>query len=308
MGNEQRVALVTGAGGGIGRAVAQRLASAGMAVLVNDYGVTVDGREPSSGPASDLVREIVDAGGTAVAHYGSVADFDTGKEVVETAVERFGRLDLLVTCHGILRERMIFNMSEEEWDSVVDVHLKGTFNCARFATAQMRAQRTGSIVFITSGAGLEGNPAQANYSAAKLGIVGLGFSTALAMGKYGVNVNTIAPVASTRMTDRLTETMAKTGKSSERADAGLIAELALALSDERLRHITGQVYTASGHRLARWSNPFEASEVTFGDDWAADDVLQALDLRLGWQPLRRFAALGLTLPSAASRPSTASAR
>jgi hypothetical protein len=102
--------------------------------------------------------------------------------------------------------------------------------------------------------------------------------------------------------------MAKTGKSSERADAGLIAELALALSDERLRHITGQVYTASGHRLARWSNPFEASEVTFGDDWAADDVLQALDLRLGWQPLRRFAALGLTLPSAASRPSTASAR
>lgn len=300
MGVTRRVAIVTGAGGGIGRAVAMRLAADGMAVVVNDYGVTVDGREPNRTAADDVASAIVKAGGEAVAHHGSVADFRTGEELVATAVKQFGALDLLVTCHGILRERMVFNMSEEEWDMVVAVHLKGTFSCVRFATAQMRAQRSGSIVLVTSAAGLEGSPAQANYSASKLGIVGLAFSTALAMGRYGVNVNCISPVASTRMTDRLTGEMARTRQSGERGDASLIAELVRALGDPALRMITGQVYTASSHRLARWSNPAEVAHVTLADGWQPSDVNDALTLRLGEQPLRRFAALGLAQPEAAS--------
>lgn len=303
MGGAQRVAVVTGASGGIGRAVALRLAEAGMAIVANDYGVTVDGREPSTGPITELVEQITEAGGTAIAHHGSVADFGTGKNLITTAVDQFGGVDLLVTCHGILRERMIFNMSEEEWDAVVSVHLKGTFNCVRFATERMRAQRRGSIVLITSAAGLEGNPAQANYSAAKLGIVGLGYSTALAMGKYGVNVNCISPVAATRMTDRLTGAMAQTQRPSERGNAALIAELALTLAD--LRHITGQVYTASDSKLARWTNPTQVCEVTPDEGWTAADVSFAVEHQLGLQPLRRFAALGLATPPPAQRPESA---
>ncbi|MGH3501016.1 MAG: SDR family NAD(P)-dependent oxidoreductase [Nocardioidaceae bacterium] len=297
---QDRVAVVTGGGGGIGSEVARTLARLGASVVVNDYGVTVDGREPSVGPAQKVVDEIRGEGGTAIAHWGSVASFAVAEELVGRAVDTYGRLDMAVMTHGILRERMIFNMTEDEWDSVVDVHLKGTFNCVRHATAQMRAQRSGSIVCFTSGAGLEGNPAQANYSAAKAGIVGLTRSAALAMGRYNVSVNCIAPAAATRMTARVSEKTAGTRPASERAGGDLIASLVAALCRDECRAVTGQVYTAAGNKLARWSHPEEVQTMRKRDDWDTDEVLEAVTGALGTHRLRRFDALGLKTPEVPS--------
>lgn len=290
------VAVVTGGSGGVGSAVVREFAAAGAAVVINDYGVTVDGRDPSSEPANALAAEINRAGGRASVHVGSVASWGDAQDLIDQAVEEFGRIDTLVTSHGILRERMIFNLTEEDWDSVVDVHLKGTFNCVRHATRVMREQRSGSILCVTSSAGLEGNPGQANYAAAKAGIVGLTYSTALAMGKYDVNVNALAPAAATRMTARLTEQAAKTKQASDRSDARLSGQLAVALSSPALRHVTGQVYTAAGRRLARWSHPAEVSEQT-RETWTEDEISRVLREDLGTPSLRRFTALGLAQPA-----------
>src|SRR5438105_10810832 len=201
-----KVAVVTGAGNGIGRAVALGLSHAGARVVVNDYGVTVDGRAPSSAAAQAVVKEIEALGGQAVASAESVATMAGGEAIVETALTRFGDLHVVVCCAVILRERMIFNMSEEEWDAVVAVHLKGHFTVWRPATRHMREKKRGCLIGFTSTAGLEGSPGQPNYSAAKEGIVGLMRSTALAMAKYGVRANAISPEADTRMTARLPDT------------------------------------------------------------------------------------------------------
>ena len=195
-----RVAVVTGAGRGIGRGVALTLAEQGAKVVVNDYGVSVDGREPTSQPAQEVVDEIVKAGGEAVANGHSVAEWQGGGKIIQQAVDSFGRIDILVTCAGILRDRMIFNMNEEEFDSVLAVHLKGTFNCARHAVPVMREQKHGRIITFSSGSGLFGNPGQANYGSAKAAISGLTKVLARDMGKYGVTANSICPVAATRMT------------------------------------------------------------------------------------------------------------
>src|SRR3989454_2455128 len=194
-----RVAVVTGAGGGIGRGVALGLAAEGARVVVNDYGVALDGSAPSSGPAFDVVEEIRRAGGEALPNADSVAAWDGAARLIGTALETWGRLDALVTCAGILRDRMVFNMSEEEWDAVIAVHLKGTFNCVRHACTHMRERRYGRIVTRSSGAGLFGNPGQANYGAAKSAIGGLTKVAARDLGDEGTTVNAICPVAGTRM-------------------------------------------------------------------------------------------------------------
>lgn len=291
-----KVAVVTGGGRGIGRAMAEAFAAEGAAVIVNDYGVTVDGREPSAQVAQEVVDGIVAKGGSASAHFGSVADFQTAERLMDLAVQSYGGLDIVATPHGILRERMIFNMSEDEWDAVVAVHLKGTFNCLRFATERMRAQRSGRIITVTSTAGLEGGPGQANYSAAKMGIVGLTYSAALAMGKYNVTVNCIAPAASTRMTDRLSDVSSRTRPKEERADPEVVGALAVALASNEAGKITGQVFTAAGKKLARWSNPAEVVIAHHSEPWNVDRAVQALTSVLGVAPLRRFRALGLKEP------------
>src|SRR3989449_326651 len=198
-----KVAVVTGAGRGIGRTVALGLAGAGASGVVNDYGVSVDGREPSSGPAEAVVKEIEARGGRAGPRAQGVATMAGGRAAIDAALKSFGDLHVLVCCAGILRERMIFNMSEEEWDAVIAVHLKGHFTVMQPATRYMREKKSGSIITFTSTAGLEGSPGQPNYSAAKEGIVGLTRSTALAMARYGVRCNAISPTADTRMTQRL---------------------------------------------------------------------------------------------------------
>src|SRR5438445_404314 len=195
-----RVAVVTGAGRGIGRGVALGLAAEGAKVVVNDYGVLLDGSAPSSGPAFDVAQEIRRAGGEAVPSTDSVAAWDGAARLVGTALQTRGHINALFTCAGILRDRMIFNMSEAEWDAVIAVHLKGTFNCVRHACAHMRERRYGRIVTFSSGAGLFGNPGQANYGAAKSAIGGLTKVAARDLGKYGITVNAICPVAGTRMT------------------------------------------------------------------------------------------------------------
>ncbi|WP_329465449.1 3-oxoacyl-ACP reductase [Streptomyces sp. NBC_01431] len=203
-------AIVTGAGRGLGRAEALELARLGAAVVVNDFGRPGrDGSgQASKGPAEDVAAEIRAAGGTAVAHTGDVADHQQARELVQLAIDTYGKLDILVNNAGILRDRMIFSMSESEWDSVIHVHLKGHFNTTHFAASHWRERSKatggpvyGRIVNTSSEAFLAGSAGQPNYAAAKGGIVGLTTSTALALGKYGVTANAICPRARTRMTE-----------------------------------------------------------------------------------------------------------
>ncbi|WP_405837919.1 3-oxoacyl-ACP reductase [Streptomyces platensis] len=207
---EGLTAIVTGAGRGLGRAEALELARLGAHVVVNDYGQPGrDGSgEASSAPAEDVVAEIRAAGGTAVAHLGDVADHAQARALVRLAVETYGQLDILVNNAGILRDRMVFSMTEDEWDAVIRVHLKGHFNTTHFAAAHWRERAKaaggpvhGRIVNTSSEAFLAGSAGQPNYAAAKGGIVGLTTSTALALGKYGVTANAICPRARTRMTE-----------------------------------------------------------------------------------------------------------
>src|SRR5438093_8509902 len=200
-----RNAVVTGAGRGIGRAVAMLLASEGANVVVNDSGVSVDGSGHDNGPAEQVAKEIKDAGGSAVANYDSVATAAGGENMVRQCVDAFGRIDILINVAGILRDRMIFNMAEEEWDDVIRVHLKGHFNTIKPASILMRQQRFGRIVNFSSISGLRGNSGQANYGAAKAGIAGLTRVVARDLGRYGVTCNCIAPGAMTRMVAQVPE-------------------------------------------------------------------------------------------------------
>ncbi|PYN14489.1 MAG: short-chain dehydrogenase, partial [Candidatus Rokuibacteriota bacterium] len=193
-------ALVTGAGRGIGRGIAIALARAGAKVVVNDLGASLAGDGVERDPADQVVGEITKSGGVAAANYGSVTDFAQATAMVEQAVKAWGRLDILVHVAGILRDRMLFNMTEEEWDAVMNVHLKGMFNVVRAASVSMREQKGGRIISMSSVSAL-GAPGQPNYAAAKAGIIGLTWSTANAMAKYGVTVNAIMPSGATRMID-----------------------------------------------------------------------------------------------------------
>ncbi|HEY8837584.1 MAG TPA: SDR family NAD(P)-dependent oxidoreductase, partial [Dehalococcoidia bacterium] len=196
-----RVAIVTGAGRGIGASVARIMAREGASVVVNDVGVGVDGSGQDKGPAQDVVDEIRSAGGKAVACFDSVADHDAAERIVRTALDEFGGLDVLVNVAGILRDRMVFNMTEEEWDAVIAVHLKGTFNTTKFASIHWRTARKGNyrLINFTSESGLLGAPGQPNYAAAKMGIVGFTYSCANGLARYGVTANCISPRAATRM-------------------------------------------------------------------------------------------------------------
>ncbi len=292
-----KVAVVTGGGTGIGRAVSIGLAAAGARVVVNDYGVGVDGRDPSSAPANEVVGVIQKAGGQAIASPESVATMAGGKAVVGLALKEYGELHILVCCAGILRERMIFNMSEEEWDAVIAVHLKGHFTVMQPATAHMREKKRGCIIGFTSTAGLEGSPGQPNYSAAKEGIVGLMRSTALAMAKYGVRCNAISPTADTRMTQRLP---------SERRGAATatppeaIAPVVAFLASDRAAHITGQVIGVRGTEISVYSHPAPIRTAANTTPWTPEDLAEVWDRTLGQDRLRRLDAMKIPWPPAAS--------
>jgi len=212
---EGKVAIVTGAGRGIGKAEAVYLAQQGAKVVVNDFGGGFDGEGKASGPAQEVVEEIQAFGGEAIPNFADVSSFSETKEMVDTAISTFGQLNILVNNAGILRDRMIFSMTEEEWDRVVGIHLKGTFNCIRHACSYWRAEHKagnvlhGAIVNTASDAGLLGNPGQSNYGAAKAGIAALTMIAALEMGRYGVRCNCLAPCARTRLTTDATPAFAQ---------------------------------------------------------------------------------------------------
>ncbi|HEY4670296.1 MAG TPA: SDR family NAD(P)-dependent oxidoreductase [Tepidiformaceae bacterium] len=258
-----KTAIVTGGGRGIGRGVALLLAKEGAKVLVNDLGVSVAGEGADQMPAQQVATEIKAAGGEALADYSDVSDMDAAENMVRTALNEWGRLDILVNVAGILRDRMIFNMTEEEWDAVVRVHMKGTFATTRFASIHWRQAREGGrLINFTSGSGLFGAPGQPNYAAAKMGIWGFTLSCARALGRYGVTANSIAPGAATRMTDTVPsdrrQNPANTVPSGESAgterDPSNIAPTVAYLASEEAAWVTGRCFGVSGYRVTLYNN------------------------------------------------------
>jgi len=285
---EGLAAIVTGAGRGLGRAEALELARLGAAVVVNDYGRPGrDGSgEASATPAEEVVAEIRAAGGTAVAHTGDVADHQQARELVESAITEFGKLDVLVNNAGILRDRMVFSMTEGEWDSVIRVHLKGHFNTTHFAAAHWRERSKasgapvyGRIVNTSSEAFLAGSAGQPNYAAAKGGIVGLTTSTALALAKYGVTANAICPRARTRMTEDVFQDFER----PENDHGGLdplapehVAPLVGYLASPAAEHVNGQLLVVHGGMVAVVERPRVAAKFDSKQDTFTYDELDAL--------------------------------
>lgn len=240
-----RVAIVTGAGGGLGRDYALELARRGARVVVNDVGANVDGSGRSEKAADTVVEEIMSAGGEAVASYASVAEAESGASIVDTAMERFGTVDVLVSNAGILRDRSFAKLTSQELEAVLDVHLRGAFHVAQPAFRVMKENGYGRLVFASSNAGLLGNFGQSNYAAAKMGLVGLSNVVAIEGGKYGIRSNVIAPVARTRMTEDLL------GPLSQAGDPALVVPMVVYLASEACA-VTREIYSAGAGRYARF--------------------------------------------------------
>ncbi len=245
-----KVIAITGAGRGIGRAVAEFCASEGAAVVVNDYGVSIDGNEPTSDVADEVVAAIVAAGGRAVANASSVTDMDGGASIIQSAIDNFGRIDGVVAVAGILRERMFFNMAENEWDPVIETHLKGTFTVFRAAAPHFKAQGSGAFVAFTSGA----------YAG----------SVAAGMYKYGVRANVIAPVAKSRMSGNVPFGI-------EMGEPEDVAPMVGFLLSDASASVTGQVYTANGGKIAVWNQPLEVREMRKDGRWTIDEIAARFD-------------------------------
>ncbi|MET8782379.1 MULTISPECIES: SDR family NAD(P)-dependent oxidoreductase [unclassified Streptomyces] len=275
-----KVVAVTGAGRGIGRAVALAAAAEGARVVVNDHGVSVEGASPTSEVAEAVVQEIGAAGGQAVAVADDISTMAGGQRVVDEALSSYGHLDGVVCVAGILRERMLFNMTEEEWDPVLATHLKGTFTVFRAASAVMRARRSGTLIGFTSG-NHRGSVAQANYSAAKGGIISLVRSAALGLHKYGVTANAVAPVARTRMSANVPMELAEIGEPED------VAALVVYLLSDRARQerITGQVYTVAGPKLAVWAQPRELRAAYAEGSWTPERIARHLPGTVGTDPM-----------------------
>jgi NAD(P)-dependent dehydrogenase (short-subunit alcohol dehydrogenase family) len=277
-----RVAIVTGAGRGIGRSVALLLASEGMAVVVNDLGGALDGSGSDFGLARGVAEEIAGSGGRAAANGADVSDHAAAEDLIKTAVSEFGRLDVLVNAAGILRDRMVFNMSEHEWDDVIRVHLKGTFNTTKFAAAHWRALRDEAaqnrIINFTSVSGLHGAPGQPNYAAAKMGIVGLTYSTANSLAKYGVTVNAVSPGAITRMTESVPgdRRRVRPGTADERTPDN-VAPLVAYLASERSGWITGRIVHAAGYEVALYNNPEPVIRLVGTGPWSLDALAEQVE-------------------------------
>lgn len=280
---EGRVAIVTGAGRGLGREHALELARNGARVVVNDLGTSLAGDGTSGGPASEVVEQIRAEGGEAVANGSDVADFDQAREMIHQAIETFGRLDILVNNAGFVRDRMLVNISEEEWDSVIRVHLKGHFAPLRHASAYWRNEAkagrmpAGRVVNTSSGAGLQGSVGQATYSAAKAGIAGLTIVAAHELARYGVTVNAIAPSARTRMTEGpFAGTMAVPDGGFDRMNPANISPVVAWLASKQAGDVTGRVIEIEGSRICLEEGWRHGPTSDAGTRWKAEDVGAAL--------------------------------
>jgi NAD(P)-dependent dehydrogenase (short-subunit alcohol dehydrogenase family) len=278
---EGKVAVVTGAGRGIGRAIAILFAREGAKVVVNDPGVGPDGVGHDRGPADQVVEEIRAAGGTAVANYETVADYEAAGRIIQAAVDNFGRIDILVNNAGILRDRMIFNMTEEEWDAVIAVHLKGTFNCTRHASVLMRQQRYGRIINVSSESGLWGNAGQANYGAAKAGIAGFTRVVARDLGRYGVTCNAVAPAALTRMTQGLAEMRAQRGLAPPPPPQQLVertpehvAPMVVFLASDEAWNVNGKIFHVAGGHISLAYEEMPVRQLTKDGMWTIEELAE----------------------------------
>ena len=280
---QDKVAVVTGSGRGIGRGVAQLMAAEGASVVVVDPGVNVDGSGSDRSHADQVVDEIREAGGTAVPCYESVTSMEGGENIVKTAVDNFGKLDIVVTCAGILRDRMVFNMTEQEWDDVIAVHLKGTFTVVKHACILFRQQRSGRIITFSSGSGLVGNSGQANYGAAKSGIAGFTKVVARDMGRYGVTANSISPRAWTRMVDAVPEaaseirTRAGVASLSQRGqiarmDPDDIAPFVAYLASDYSANVNGQIFLVSAGEVSLMSQPRPLRSIYHEGQWPVAEL------------------------------------
>jgi NAD(P)-dependent dehydrogenase (short-subunit alcohol dehydrogenase family) len=281
-----RVAIVTGGGRGIGASISRLFAKEGAKVVVNDLGGHTDGTGGDEGPAREIAEEIVAAGGQAVADGGDIGDVATGERLVDTAVKEFGRLDIVVNVAGILRDRMIFNLSENDWDEVIRVHLKGHYSTVRPAAAYWREQRNPQghyrVINFTSVSGLDGSPGQPNYAAAKMGIVGLTYSLAQGLARYGVTANAIAPGASTRLTatvpedKRVVREAAPSEEDLERSPDN-IGPVALYLASEQSDWLTGRVVSSSGYEVGLYENPQVIRQISSTAPWEYDKLAAQLE-------------------------------
>ncbi len=253
-----KVVVVTGAGGGVGRGIALELAREGASVVVNDLGGSVTGSGSDLSPAQKVVEEIQAAGGQAVASGDSVSEFEAGKKIIDTALDAFGRIDGVVNNAGILRDTIFHKMSEQDFDDVVRVHLKGSFNVARHAAPHFKEQGSGAFVHMTSTSGLIGNFGQANYCSAKMGVVGLSKAIALDMSRFKVRSNCIAPFAFTRMVGSIptdTPEQQASMKVIERLKAEKIAPFVAALMSDAAEDVTGQIFGVRNNEIYLFTQP-----------------------------------------------------
>lgn len=302
-----KIAVVTGAGRGIGRGEALLLAAEGASVVVNDVGGEWDGSGEDPRPASEVVEEIRAAGGEAVAHFDDISEPAGARSALDLALETWGRIDCLVNNAGILRDRMLFNMSPEEWDAVIKVHLRGTFLCSQGVSAHWRErskageQISGRIVNTSSTSGLLGLAGQSNYGAAKAGIAGLTQIAAMELGRFGVTVNAIAPGARTRMTEKTFGELATPQGDFDPLDPENIAPLVAFLCSDEAAHITGQVFGITGGLVQLYQGWTPVSELDKDARWEPKELADRMGELFGDRPtqyqadrspLRRVTGIG----------------
>jgi NAD(P)-dependent dehydrogenase (short-subunit alcohol dehydrogenase family) len=271
-----KVALVTGAGRGVGRGIALAFAKAGAAVVVNDLGVNLAGEAGESTPARDVVDEIAAAGGRAIANTDSVTSAKGAQSMVQMAIDTFGRIDAVVNNAGNLRDGLFHKMTEEEFESVISVHLRGSFHVSRAAAPFFKTQASGAYIHMTSTSGLVGNFGQANYAAAKLGIVGLSKSIALDMQRFNVRSNAVAPFAWTRMIDSIptnTPEQQKRVEGLKRLVPEKIAPFVVALASDAAAHVTGQIFGVRNNEIYLFSQPRPFRTAHTSEGWTPETVV-----------------------------------
>lgn len=274
---KDKVVVVTGAGGGIGRSIALAYAAAGAKVVVNDIGVSLAGEGYSAGPAQSVVDQIKAAGGNAIVNTDSVASYEGAANIIQSAVDYFGRIDIVVNNAGNLRDRLFHKMSEEEWRQVIDVHLHGSFFTSRAAAQYFRDQESGAFVHMTSTSGLIGNLGQANYSSAKLGIAALSKSIALDMARFNVRSNCIAPFAWSRMTSSIpAETEEEKARVSklQKMEASKVAPLAVYLGSDSASDVTAQIFAVRANEIMLFSQPRPIRSVHNSEGWTPESIAE----------------------------------